>query len=195
MNSVHLVTQEKKNESKRIENGPSAPSTLPKARPRAQLPGRAPAAQPTQPHALRTRPRLLPLACRAPVPPAAARPSAPRVPAPSACARASVRLPPARSARLAQRPSSSLMGSSPFQGLQQNFFFIKIKFFFSIYFQKLEKSIKSLKSFFFSSNKFLKIYFLQFSSNKFIKNLFSFIFFFPNFVHCTTQNIFYTFMC
>ena len=139
MNSVHLVTQEK-NESKRIENGPSAPSTLPKASPRAQLPGRAPAAQPAQP---RARPRLLPLACRARLrpcqrPPAACslcappRPSAQRPRAPSAQRLAPQRsarpaCAPARPARLAQRPASSLMGSSPFQGLQQIFFFFSLK--------------------------------------------------------------------
>ena len=54
MNNVHLVTQEK-NESKRIENGPSAPIALPKASPRAQA----------------ARPALRPCACRAP----AARPA------------------------------------------------------------------------------------------------------------------------
>ena len=69
MNRVHEqcpknLTQEN-TESKRIENGPSAPSAQPATRPRAQRPGRAPATQPALPHTLRARPRLLPLACRA----------------------------------------------------------------------------------------------------------------------------------
>ena len=65
MNSVHLVTQEKYRVEKRIENRLSAPSAQPKARPRAQRPGRTPSAQPALPRALRARPRLLPLTCRA----------------------------------------------------------------------------------------------------------------------------------
>ena len=62
MNGVHLLTQEK-NESKRIENGPSAPSALPKASPGAQA--ARPAAQLALPRTLRVRPRLLPLTCSA----------------------------------------------------------------------------------------------------------------------------------
>ena len=157
MNSVHLVTQKKKRVktdrkwAECTEYTAQGQATRPAPRPRACRPAspapRAPRA-PTPAAARLPRARLP--AAPAPVPPTAARPSALRVPAPRACARASVRLPPARSARLAQRPSSSLMGSSPFQGLQQNFFFffIKIKKFFHL-FPEIGKVNKITKIIFF----------------------------------------------
>ena len=144
MNGVHVVTQEKKtNESKRIENGPSAPSALPKARPGAQA-ARAPRAQ--------RLPAARPAPCRAPsaLPPACACAQLPRTPtrplrsrATAACPRTHARLPachaharlpclparahrpsparpcaaharPARALRLPSAQPPTQMGSSPF---------------------------------------------------------------------------------
>ena len=74
MNGVHLVTQEKKNESKRIENGSSAPSALPKASPGAQA-ARAPRAQRLP--AARPAPCCSPARARARQRPCACRPARP----------------------------------------------------------------------------------------------------------------------
>ena len=120
MNSVHLVTQEKKRVktdrkwAECTEYTAQGQPARPAPRPRSCRPA-SPA----------------PRAPRAPTPAAARLPRAslPAAPAPQRPARPACA--PARPARLAQRPSSSLMGSSPFQGLQQKKKnFIKINFFF-----------------------------------------------------------------
>ena len=144
-----------------------APSSLPPTRPPRATYSAHPSARPAHTHAaLRTpaRPRRARAHLRAPHTPCAPQLRAQRLPSAQ---------PHAQSTKWA-------VAHQKFSVL--NFFFFIINEFFFPIISSNGKITKISKNHFFfhnTSNKFLKIYFLQFSSNKFIKNLFSFIFFFP----------------